>query len=79
MEGDTPTFYQDSTTNIFSSCFSFSEAYDNSLHSKPQSRHSSFHKSHKKHKSEKKNQNLNQSSKKKKALLKQSRNIFRIK
>jgi len=54
MEGDTPTFYQDSTTNIFSSCFSFSEAYDNSLHSKPQSRHSSFHKSHKKHKSEKK-------------------------
>ena len=54
MEGDTPTFYQDSTSIIFSSAFSFSEAYDNSIHSKPQSRHSSFHKSHKKHKSEKK-------------------------
>lgn len=54
MEGDTPTFYQDSKTNIFSSCFSFSEAYDNSIKSKPQSRHSSFHKSHKKQKIEKK-------------------------
>ena len=53
MEGDTPTFCQESTTNFFSSCFSFSEAYNNSTHSKPQTRHSSFHKSHKKHKSEK--------------------------
>ena len=79
MEEDTPTFCQNSTTNIFSSAFSFSEVYTNSIKSKPQSRHSSSHKSHKKHKSEKKNQNLNQSSIKKKALLKQNLNIFRIK
>ena len=54
MEEDTPTFCQNSTTNILSSAFSFSEVYYNSIKSKPQSRHSSFHRSHKKHKSEKK-------------------------
>ena len=54
MEEDTPTFCKNSTTNILSSAFSFSEVYTNSIKSKPQSRHSSSHKSHKKHKSEKK-------------------------
>jgi hypothetical protein len=54
MEEDTPTFCQNSTTNRFSSAFSFSEVYENTIQTKPQTRHSSFHKSHKKHKSEKK-------------------------
>ena len=33
--------------------------YNNSTHSKPQTRHSSFHKSHKKHKSEKRKSKFN--------------------
>jgi len=74
MEGDTPTFYHDSTTNIFSSTFSFSEAYDNSINSKPQSRHSSFHKSHKKHKSEKKKSKFNSKFKKEESFLEEKKN-----
>ena len=74
MEGDTPTFGHDSTTNLFSSCFSFSEAYDNSIHSKPQSRHSSFHKSHKKHKSEKKKSKFRKSFKKEEFVFDEKRN-----
>jgi hypothetical protein len=59
MEEDTPTFCQNSTTNRFSSAFSFSEVYENTIQTKPQTRHSSFHKSHKKHKSEKRKSKFN--------------------
>jgi hypothetical protein len=69
MEGDTPTFCQESTTNIISSCFSFSEAYNNSIQSKPQTRHSSFHKSHKKHKSEKRKSKFKSNFKKEESFL----------
>ena len=68
MEGETPTFCQETTINMLSSAFSFSEAYENSIHSKShsksRSRHSSFHKSHKKDKSERKKSKFKTSFKK---------------
>ena len=69
MEGETPTFYRESTANFVSSCFSFSEAYNNSIQSKPQTRHSSFHKSRKRRKSEKRKSKFKSNSKKEESII----------